>query len=82
MDPTLSNDGPILWIRPGEQMVPTTDVTKSPFKRRRSQVNEIQKLSFLPRSSAAREILFEDRTKCHADHVGWGLDHQTTAAVG
>ena len=29
-----------------------------------------------------RETFFEDRTKCHADHVGQGLDRQTTAAVG
>ena len=30
-----SNDGPILWARPGEQMVPTADLPKSPFKRKR-----------------------------------------------
>lgn len=30
-----SNDGPILWCRPGEQLVPTLDSTKSPFKRKR-----------------------------------------------
>lgn len=29
----LSNDGPILWTRPGEQVVPTADLPKSPFKR-------------------------------------------------
>ena len=29
-----------------------------------------------------RETFFEDRTKCHADHVGQGMDRQTTAAVG
>lgn len=32
--------------------------------------------------SEAREHLFEDRTKAHADHVGAGLDRKTTAAVG
>lgn len=26
--------------------------------------------------------MFEDRTKCHADHVGQGFDRLTTAAVG
>ena len=31
-----SNDGPILWARPGEQMIPTADMPKSPFKKRRS----------------------------------------------
>lgn len=30
-----SNDGPILWARPGEQTVPTADMPKSPFKRKR-----------------------------------------------
>lgn len=30
-----SNDGPILWARPGEQMVPTADLPKSPLKRKR-----------------------------------------------
>ena len=32
---SLSNDGPILWIRPGEQMVPAADLKGSPSKRRR-----------------------------------------------
>ena len=30
-----SNDGPILWNRPGEQMVLPVDSSKSPFKRKR-----------------------------------------------
>lgn len=30
-----SNDGPILWSRPGEQVVPTAEISKSPMKRRR-----------------------------------------------
>lgn len=34
-DRRQSNDGPILWIRPGEQMVPATDVPRSPHKRKR-----------------------------------------------
>ncbi len=29
-----------------------------------------------------RETLFEDRTRCHADHVVQGMNRQTTAAVG
>ena len=29
-----------------------------------------------------RETLFKDRTRSHADHIGQGLDRQTTAAVG
>ena len=35
MDPRLSNDGPILWVRPGEQLIPTIELGKSPFKRKR-----------------------------------------------
>lgn len=30
-----SNDGPILWVRPGEQMVPPADLPKSPAKSKR-----------------------------------------------
>lgn len=39
-------------------------------------------MQYLPRLSEAREHLFEDRTRAHADHVGAGLDRKTTAAVG
>lgn len=35
MQRQLSNDGPILWTRPGEQVVPTADLPKSPYKRQR-----------------------------------------------
>ncbi|KAM4610161.1 lysine-specific demethylase 9 [Polymixia lowei] len=76
-----SDDGPIMWVRPGEQMVPTADMPKSPFKRRRS-MNEIKNLHYLPRASEPREILYEDRTRAHADHVGQSFDWQSTAAVG
>ncbi|KAM9350632.1 lysine-specific demethylase 9 [Symphorus nematophorus] len=76
-----SDDGPIMWVRPGEQMVPTADMPKSPFKRRRS-MNEVKNLHYLPRTSEPREVLFEDRTKAHADHVGQSFDWQSTAAVG
>ena len=31
-----SNDGPILWARPGEQYVPSAEMPKSPFKKKRS----------------------------------------------
>lgn len=110
-----SDDGPIMWVRPGEQMVPTADMPKSPFKRRRyhcsaaakscrlkcffrfllkthspppshsarcRSMNEIKNLHYLPRTSEPREVLFEDRTKAHADHVGQSFDWQSTAAVG
>lgn len=48
----------------------------------RTGINELRNLQYLPRLSEAREHLFEDRTKAHADHVGHGLDRKTTAAVG
>ncbi|KAK5848817.1 hypothetical protein PBY51_008509 [Eleginops maclovinus] len=82
MDPTESDDGPILWVRPGEQMIPVADIPKSPFKRKRS-TNEVKNLlQSLPRTSEPRELLFEDRTRAHADHIGQGFERQTTAAVG
>ncbi|KAJ6645925.1 Lysine-specific demethylase RSBN1L [Pseudolycoriella hygida] len=82
MDPRLSNDGPILWVRPGEQLVPTAEITKTPLKRQRTRINELRNLQYLPRLSEARETMFEDRTKAHADHVGHGHERMTTAAVG
>lgn len=30
-----SDDGPILWSRPGEQVIPTVDLPKSPTKKKR-----------------------------------------------
>ncbi|KAA8590241.1 hypothetical protein FQN60_014175 [Etheostoma spectabile] len=77
--PTESDDGPIMWVRPGEQMIPMADMPKSPFKRKRS-TNEIKNLQYLPRASEPREMLFEDRTRAHADHIGQGFERQTTAA--
>ncbi|XP_075455731.1 lysine-specific demethylase RSBN1L [Ascaphus truei] len=76
-----SDDGPIMWVRPGEQMIPVADMPKSPFKRKRT-TNEIKNLQYLPRASEPREMLFEDRTRAHADHIGQGFERQTTAAVG
>ena len=59
MHPTKSNDGPILWMRPGEQSIPTGELGKSPSKRRRNGINELQNLKYLPRASIEREILIE-----------------------
>ncbi|CAD7078665.1 unnamed protein product [Hermetia illucens] len=81
-DPRMSNDGPILWIRAGEQLVPTAELSKTPMKRQRTRINELKNLQYLPRLSEARETMIEDRTKAHADHVGHGYDRMTTAAVG
>ncbi|KAK6292421.1 hypothetical protein J4Q44_G00370050 [Coregonus suidteri] len=79
--PKESDDGPIMWVRPGEQMIPVADIPKSPYIRRRS-TNEIKNLQYLPRASEPREMLFDDRTRAHADHIGQGFERQTTAAVG
>lgn len=50
---------------------------------RRSSTNEVKNLmQSLPRTSEPREMLFEDRTRAHADHIGQGFERQTTAAVG
>lgn len=42
--PLESNDGPILWVRPGEQMLPTAELNagKSPAKRKRAGINELR----------------------------------------
>ena len=45
-------------------------------------MNELKNLQYLPRASEPRETMVEDRTRCHADHVGHGFDRFTTAAVG
>ena len=51
-------------------------------RRRNAAINELQNLKYLPRSNGEREVVFEDRTPAHADHVGFGPDRMTTAAVG
>ena len=88
--PQESNDGPILWIRPGEQLVPTADLrtagttTGTPYKTNiaNDKKNELRALLCRGRTSEPREIMFEDRTRCHADHVGQGLERHTCAAAG
>jgi hypothetical protein len=57
----------------------TTFKVISPCSR---STNEIKNLQYLPRASEPREMLFEDRTRAHADHIGQGFERQTTAAVG
>ena len=52
------------------------------YRRRTAAINELQNLKYLPRSNGEREVVVEDRTHAHADHVGFGFDRITTAAVG
>ncbi|CAB3397860.1 unnamed protein product [Caenorhabditis bovis] len=70
-----SDDGPIYWIRPGEQLIRTDEVKEEKRRKGTPKSHHI-------RVSERRELLFEDRTPCHADHVGDGLERKTTAAVG
>ena len=79
--PQESNDGPILWIRPGEQLIPTAELGAKTPNKSGKRITELKSLH-MRRTSEPRELMFEDRTKCHADHVGQGFDRQTTAAVG
>ncbi len=76
---TDSNDGPILWVRPGEQYVPTAEHKSCHPKKR--MANELKNLTFTGRGTDPREVLAEDRTKPHSDHCD-GDGVETTAAVG
>lgn len=46
-DRKKSNDGPILWVRPGEQMVPSVEMPKSPNGKRRKLVHLIFIIEFI-----------------------------------
>ncbi|CDW52849.1 Round spermatid basic protein 1 protein [Trichuris trichiura] len=71
-----SNDGPIMWIRPGEQYVSTESTN------RRKEVRQVSAPSTgRVKIMDQRAVLFEDRTHCHADHVDGGAERKTTAAV-
>uniref|UniRef100_A0A1I8A9S0 C2H2-type domain-containing protein n=1 Tax=Steinernema glaseri TaxID=37863 RepID=A0A1I8A9S0_9BILA len=72
-DPSESDDGPIFWCRPGEQLVPTDGNDSKKVKKSTSHSRRIWD---------RREVFFEDRTPCHADQIGDGLERRTTAAVG
>ncbi|KAK3739115.1 hypothetical protein QZH41_010526 [Actinostola sp. cb2023] len=62
--------------------MPVMDIVMFHLHYQKATVNELQNLQYLPRTSERRELLAEDRTHCHADHVGQGFDRQTTGAVG
>lgn len=63
IQPQQSNDGPILWIRPGEQTIPTgpnsTSQIVTPTAGKRISQNELRLL--MRRSNEPREQMFEDR---------------------
>ncbi|PIO56782.1 hypothetical protein TELCIR_21817, partial [Teladorsagia circumcincta] len=79
---TECDDGPIFWVRPGEQLIRTDDVKDERESKRRKAMQTGRGHSLAIRHYERRELLFEDRTPCHADHVGDGLERKTTAAVG
>ncbi|XP_065184979.1 lysine-specific demethylase RSBN1L-like [Sycon ciliatum] len=82
-----SNDGPILWVRPGEQMISSDHPTDQPAaKRIRKSTGALADL-YSQKQRGTRETLFEDRTYCHADQVAedggdGGIGRHTTCAVG
>ncbi|CAJ0604475.1 unnamed protein product [Cylicocyclus nassatus] len=79
---TECDDGPIFWVRPGEQLIRTDDVKDERESKRKKSTPTGRGHSHAIRHYERRELLFEDRTPCHADHVGDGLERKTTAAVG
>lgn len=86
--PNESDDGPIFWCRPGEQLM-RTDETKecgSKFlqQRRTSAGHKPPHKTMALKALERREVLFEDRTPCHVDCVVEQESGQRspTAAVG
>uniref|UniRef100_A0A1I7VW49 BAH domain-containing protein n=1 Tax=Loa loa TaxID=7209 RepID=A0A1I7VW49_LOALO len=80
--PSDSDDGPIFWVRPGEQMIRTDEMKEDLSSRTRKRSTSVRPHVPSYRCREPREFFFEDRTPCHADHVGDGLERRTTAAVG
>uniref|UniRef100_A0A1I8BH99 Round spermatid basic protein 1-like protein n=1 Tax=Meloidogyne hapla TaxID=6305 RepID=A0A1I8BH99_MELHA len=71
--PNDSDDGPIYWCRPGEQLIRTDDLSKAnqqQQQRRASTSLKHQHHKTMPlKALERRETLFEDRTPCHVDSV-------------
>ena len=92
--PEETDDGPIMWANVSAWERGIGEETRTVcylfimillfiyFHFLRVGRNEVQSVSWRPRASQLREILFKDRTPCHADHVGHGSERCTTAAVG
>ena len=84
IDACESDDGPIMWVCPGEQIVSITDLQAGPGtapgqKKKRSVLDRLTNSS---RNEKQREKLIEDRTGCHADMAGYFPDRHPVAAVG
>ena len=63
-------------------MIPTAELSSKTPNKSGKKTNELRSLQLQRRTSEPREMMFEDRTKCHADQVGEGFERQTTAAAG
>lgn len=63
IEPSQSNDGPILWIRPGEQTIPTgpNATVQTPTLPGTKRVSQNELRCLLRRSNEPREQMFEDR---------------------
>jgi len=84
IDACESDDGPIMWSCPGEQIVSITDLQAGPGaapgqKKKRSVLDRLTNSS---RNEKQREKLVEDRTGCHADMADYFPDRHPVAAVG
>ncbi|VDP09741.1 unnamed protein product [Soboliphyme baturini] len=77
-----SDFGPILWIRPGEQTISTEQQPSAKQSKPADQDTTTLAYSTPLRLSSRREVLFEDRTRPHADFVGGGITRVPVAAVG
>lgn len=75
MCPTESDDGPIMWVRPGEQTIPVADVPKSPFKRKR-WVSQSFLLHFCmkrPRNNFHKTDILVSAAAVYAGYKSWVL---------
>lgn len=66
-----SDDGPIFWVRPGEQMVPTDGKNRSTEPRH----------PLATRGNDRRETAFNDRTNAHADQVRESTEDDPTTTT-
>lgn len=82
MELNESDDGPIFWVRPGEQTVPT-DYLKNFGKKERDTRQYEMPIRGQQRMNERREHLVLDRTAAHADQINDPVTGKTsTAAVG
>eukprot|EP00127_Corallochytrium_limacisporum_P003085 Clim_evm14s146 gene=Clim_evmTU14s146 len=79
--PTTSDDGPILWCRPGEQYAALNELGSIDHEQAQRKRKAMNDLRIRPRQGITREKLIEDRTGSHADHWGLWPQRKPIAAV-